>query len=85
MKQKKIVLLGAGNIARTHAAVLRETPGLELYGVFANPGTAFQGQLHRLRHAMFRQPVHLLRPQARHLLSRILDLAWPSQCGGCTC
>ena len=34
MNHQKVVLLGAGNIAKTHAAVLREMPGVELYGVF---------------------------------------------------
>jgi predicted dehydrogenase/nucleoside-diphosphate-sugar epimerase len=38
---KKVLLVGAGNIARTHAAALLETPGVSLYGVFdANPSTA---------------------------------------------
>ncbi len=39
--KKKVVLVGAGNIARTHAAALREIPGVELYGVFdVNAATA---------------------------------------------
>ncbi len=38
---RKVLLVGAGNIARTHAAALQETPGVSLYGVFdANPATA---------------------------------------------
>ncbi len=34
MKVKNVLLVGAGNIARTHAAALLETPGVRLYGVF---------------------------------------------------
>ncbi len=34
MSNKKVLLVGAGNIAATHAAVLRELPGVDLYGVF---------------------------------------------------
>ena len=34
MNHPKVVLLGAGNIAKTHAAILRELPQVELYGVF---------------------------------------------------
>lgn len=41
MSNKKAVLIGAGNIAKTHAAALREIPGVELHGVFdVNAGTA---------------------------------------------
>lgn len=41
MSLRKVLLVGAGNIARTHAAALQETPGVSLYGVFdANPATA---------------------------------------------
>ena len=41
MSNRKVVLIGAGNIAKTHAAALREVPGAELYGVFdANAATA---------------------------------------------
>ncbi len=41
MSLKKVLLVGAGNIARTHAAALQETPGVALYGVVdANPETA---------------------------------------------
>lgn len=41
MSLKKVLLVGAGNIARTHAAALKETPGVSLYGVFdAHPATA---------------------------------------------
>lgn len=43
MSHQKIVLLGAGNIAKTHAAVLREMPGVELYGVFDVNVAAAQG------------------------------------------
>ena len=32
--KKKVVLVGAGNIAKVHAAALREIPDVELYGVF---------------------------------------------------
>lgn len=39
--KKKALLVGAGNIAKTHAAALREIPGVELYGVFdVNAATA---------------------------------------------
>ncbi|WP_137918840.1 NAD-dependent epimerase/dehydratase family protein [Hydrogenophaga sp. 2FB] len=39
--KKKVVLVGAGNIAKTHAAALREIAGVELYGVFdVNAATA---------------------------------------------
>lgn len=39
--KKKVLLVGAGNIAKTHAAALREIPGAELYGVFdVNAATA---------------------------------------------
>lgn len=34
MKKTKVLLVGTGNIARTHAAALKEVPGTELYGVF---------------------------------------------------
>ena len=38
MNPKKVLLVGAGNIATTHAAALSETPGVSLFGVFdANP------------------------------------------------
>jgi len=38
---KKVLLVGAGNIARSHAAALKDTPGVVLYGVFdANAATA---------------------------------------------
>ncbi len=41
MSSQKVVLIGAGNIAQTHAAALRETPGVLLHGVFdVNPRTA---------------------------------------------
>lgn len=41
MNSKKVLLVGAGNIARTHAAALAETPGVGLFGVFdANPVAA---------------------------------------------
>lgn len=34
MSQTKVVLIGTGNIAKTHAAALKEVPGTELFGVF---------------------------------------------------
>ncbi|TDP74614.1 NAD-dependent epimerase/dehydratase family protein [Roseateles toxinivorans] len=34
MPAKKITLIGAGNIARTHASVLQSIPGVSLHGVF---------------------------------------------------
>lgn len=34
MSKSKVVLVGTGNIARTHAAALKEVPNTELYGVF---------------------------------------------------
>ena len=34
MSKTKVVLIGTGNIARTHAAALKEVPGTELFGVF---------------------------------------------------
>lgn len=34
MTSKKVLLVGAGNIAKTHAAVLQSMPGVELHGVF---------------------------------------------------
>lgn len=34
MNRHKVVLIGAGNIAQTHAAALRETADVELHGVF---------------------------------------------------
>ena len=38
---QKVVLIGAGNIAHTHAAALREIPGVALHGVFdVNTGSA---------------------------------------------
>lgn len=41
MRKKKAVLIGAGNIARTHAAALRELGIVELAGVFdVNPAVA---------------------------------------------
>lgn len=41
LANKKILLVGAGNIAQTHAAVLKETPGVQLHGVFdVNAATA---------------------------------------------
>lgn len=40
MSHQKVVLVGTGNIARTHAAALREVPGTELYGVFDVNGQA---------------------------------------------
>lgn len=41
VSNRKVVLIGAGNIAKTHAAALREMAGTELYGVFdANTATA---------------------------------------------
>lgn len=41
MNSKKVLLVGAGNIARTHAAALAETSGVSMFGVFdANPATA---------------------------------------------
>ncbi|HQQ68877.1 MAG TPA: NAD-dependent epimerase/dehydratase family protein [Alicycliphilus sp.] len=41
MSPKKVLLVGAGNIARTHAAALQQIPGASLYGVFdANAATA---------------------------------------------
>ncbi len=41
MSNKRAVLIGAGNIARTHAAALREIAGVELHGVFdVNAATA---------------------------------------------
>lgn len=41
MSPKKVLLVGAGNIARSHAAALKDTPGVVLYGVFdANAATA---------------------------------------------
>ena len=41
--KKKVVLVGAGNIAKTHAAALREIPGVELYGVFDVNASTAQG------------------------------------------
>ena len=41
MNERKVVLVGAGNIAQTHAAVLKQTPGVRLHGVFdVNNGLA---------------------------------------------
>ncbi len=41
MAHKKVLLVGAGNIAQTHAAVLKETPGVQLHGIFdVNPAVA---------------------------------------------
>ena len=41
MAARKVLLIGTGNIARTHAAALREIPGLSLHGVFdASRGAA---------------------------------------------
>ncbi len=41
LSKKKVVLVGTGNIAKTHAAALREIADTELYGVFdLNPKTA---------------------------------------------
>lgn len=40
MSLQKVVLVGTGNIARTHAAALREVQGVELYGVFDVNGQA---------------------------------------------
>jgi len=38
---RKVLLIGTGNIANTHAAAIREIPGLQLYGVFdSSPGAA---------------------------------------------
>ncbi|MBK1682251.1 NAD-dependent epimerase/dehydratase family protein [Rhodoferax fermentans] len=34
MSKSKVVLVGTGNIARTHAVALKEVPNTELYGVF---------------------------------------------------
>jgi 2-alkyl-3-oxoalkanoate reductase len=34
VSKKKVVLIGAGNIAKTHAAALGEIAGVDLYGVF---------------------------------------------------
>ena len=34
MSKTKVVLIGTGNIAKTHAAALKEVPGTELFGVF---------------------------------------------------
>ena len=31
---RKVLLVGTGNIARTHAAVLKQSPGVQLDGVF---------------------------------------------------
>lgn len=42
MNPKRVLLIGAGNIARTHAAALRETPGVTLYGVFDPHASAAQ-------------------------------------------
>lgn len=44
MSKIKVVLIGTGNIAKTHAAALKEVPGTELYGVFdvnANAAESF--------------------------------------------
>lgn len=43
MNNKKVVLIGAGNIAKTHAAALREIEGAALYGVFDVNAAAAQG------------------------------------------
>ncbi|WP_342618759.1 NAD-dependent epimerase/dehydratase family protein [Rhodoferax sp. GW822-FHT02A01] len=41
MNKRKVVLVGAGNIAKTHASALREVAGTELFGVFdINPKVA---------------------------------------------
>lgn len=41
MSNKKVVLVGAGNIAHTHAAAIREIPGVSLHGVIdVNPAAA---------------------------------------------
>jgi predicted dehydrogenase/nucleoside-diphosphate-sugar epimerase len=41
LANKKILLVGAGNIAQTHAAALKELPGVSLHGVFdLNQATA---------------------------------------------
>lgn len=41
LSKRKVVLVGAGNIARVHAAALKETSGVELFGVFdPNAATA---------------------------------------------
>jgi len=41
MSDLKVVLVGTGNIAKTHAAALKEIPGTALYGVFdVNPAAA---------------------------------------------
>lgn len=43
MSSHKVVLIGAGNIAQTHAAALRETPDVELFGVFDVNARTAQG------------------------------------------
>lgn len=41
MSNKKVVLVGAGNIAHAHAAAIREIPGVSLHGVIdVNPAAA---------------------------------------------
>jgi len=37
---RKVLLVGTGNIARTHAAVLKQLPGVQLDGVFDTSGAA---------------------------------------------
>jgi predicted dehydrogenase/nucleoside-diphosphate-sugar epimerase len=34
MADRRVILIGAGNIAHAHAQALRETPGVELFGVY---------------------------------------------------
>lgn len=78
----KAVLIGAGNIAQTHAAALRATPGVVLHGVFdVNPGSA--AALARQHHgaAVYASidealagggtSFHVLTPPDRHLSSAL--------------
>ncbi len=82
MNPRKIVLVGAGNIAHTHAAVLKETPGVQLHGVFdVNQGLArsFAASLgipnvHATLDAAVQSgadAVHVLSPPDAHLASAL--------------
>lgn len=86
MSNKKVVLIGAGNIAKTHAAALREIPGVDLFGVFDVNTAAAQGLAREfgVSHvftsldeaaASTADSVHVLTPPDLHLASAMPFIA----------
>lgn len=79
---RKVLLIGTGNIAKTHAAAIQEIPGLCLYGVFdSNPGAAESFAAQFGAAAVFRsideaaasaaEAVHVLTPPDTHFAAAL--------------